>query len=138
MADITVTAGSVLKGANAKTKHVTAGATITAGQPVYEDSSDSHKVKPAQADAAATAKCAGIALHGAADEQPVEIVYDDDDFTPGATVVVGTGYVVSAAAAGGIAPDTDLATTEYASYVMFPKSTSKCIVKIINTAAQHA
>jgi hypothetical protein len=40
-----ITAANVLAGANAKKRTGVAGATITAGQTVYEDSTDSNKFK---------------------------------------------------------------------------------------------
>jgi hypothetical protein len=62
------------------------------------------------ANASATTKAiTGIALNGAAIGQPVS-VQTSGTITIGATVAVGTIYVVSATA-GGIAPSTDLAST---------------------------
>lgn len=140
MADISVTAGNVLAGSNAKTKKGTAGATVTAGQPVYEDSSDNFSLKPADANAsAAAAKAVGIALHGASDGQPLEYVYEDDDFTPGATlslsVAADSGVYVLSGTAGGIAPVGDLASTMYPVILGVAKSTSKMILKIIYGSA---
>lgn len=112
MADLTITAANVVSGANAVTRQGVAGATITAGQPLYQDSADSYALKPARANAAATDLVVGIALHGAADGQP--ITYQSEGaINVGATLVVGTIYVLSAAAAGGIAPSGDLASGNY-------------------------
>src|SRR4051812_4215713 len=87
MSALSVTAASVLAGANAKKRSGIAGATITAGQWVYEDSSASNKFKLADADASlATAGVVGVALHGASDGQPLTIDTEDDDFTPGGTM----------------------------------------------------
>lgn len=131
MADKSVTAGSVLAGANAHRRKGIAGATITAGQAVYEDSTDSNKFKLADANAsAATANCAGIALHGASSGQPLEIDEEDDDFTPGFTldlsVAADSGVYVLSATAGGIAPMDDLAAGMYPQVLLVAKSTSKC------------
>lgn len=134
MADITVTAASVVKGANALTKHGTAGATITAGQTLYLDSTTG-TLKLADANAsAATADVVGIALNGASSGQPVEYVYEDDDFTPGATVAAGTIYVLSGTA-GGIAPAADLVTGMFAGILFVGKSTSKGVLKILKAGA---
>ena len=38
MADLSVTAASVVAGSNANIEHGTLGETVTAGQPVYKDS----------------------------------------------------------------------------------------------------
>lgn len=142
MADITVTAANVLKGANGKTRTGTAGATITAGQALYEDSADSFKLKLADADlSAAGSNCVGIALHGAANGQPLTYVFEDDDFTPGATLSLALGagatagvYVLSATA-GGIAPADDLAATHYPVVLFVAKSTTKAVLKIIRGTA---
>ncbi len=140
MSDISITAASVLAGANAKRRVGKAGATITAGQVVYEDSSDSNKFKLADADAsAATAKVAGIALHGASSGQPLEIDSDDDDFTPGGTLSLSaagdTGIYVLSGTAGGIAPVDDLAAGDYPVILGVAKSATKMILKIINGPA---
>jgi len=104
MAAISVTAANVLAGANAKTRKVTAGATLTAGQAVYESGTE---VYLAQCDGTlAEATVVGITLGGAADGQPVVIVTEDDDFTPGGTLVLtaagGAGLVGLSATAGGL------------------------------------
>lgn len=137
MAALSITAASVLAGPNAKKRRGIAGATITAGQAVYEDSADSSKFKLADADAsAATAKVAGIALHGASNGQPLEIAYEDDDFTPGATLSLSaagdTGIYVLDGTAGSIAPMDDLAAGDFPVILMVAKSTTKAVLKIIN------
>lgn len=140
MADVSITAASVLKGANAKTRMVIAGATITAGQPVYEDSTASYKAKLADTNAsAATSNVVGIALHGASDTQPLLIVTEDDDFTPGFTLSLSgagdDGVYVLSATAGGIAPVTDLAAGYYPVILMVAKSASKAVLKIVRGGA---
>lgn len=136
MVDVSITPANVVPGANALMKKGTAGATITAGQVVYLDTSDG-KYKLADCDnTAATAVVAGIALHGASDGQPLTIVYEDDDLTIGGTVAVGV-YVLSGTA-GGIAPVADLASNDYVSVLGAAKSTSKLKLKILNTGAQVA
>lgn len=140
MADVSITAANVLAGANAKKRRGIAGATITAGQAVYEDSADSNKFKLADCDlSAAAAKCVGIALHGAASGQPLEIVEEDDDFTPGGTLSLSaggdTGVYVLSGTAGGIAPMDDLASGDYPVILGVAKSASKMVLKIIRGGA---
>lgn len=140
MSDISVTAANVLAGPNAKKRTGIAGATITAGQALYEDSSDSNKLKLADANASATtAKCVGVALHGAASGQPITFVEEDDDFTPGATLSLSAaaddGVYVLSATAGGIAPVGDLASGMYPVIMGVAKSTSKMKLKIIQGTA---
>ena len=90
MADVVVTAASVLAGANAKTRWAVAAVAITIGQVVYEDSATSFQVRLADANAsAATSVAAGIALTAASGaNQPILIDTEDDDFTPGFTLVL--------------------------------------------------
>lgn len=111
-ADLSITAASVVPTTGYTKDTGIAGATITAGQTVYKDSTDSDKLKLADANATtATATVVGIALHAAASGQPLTII-TGGILNPGATVTVGTIYVVSATA-GGIAPSTDLVTGWY-------------------------
>ena len=135
MANISITAGSVLPGTNAKIRQGVAGATITAGQPLYYDSASS-SLKLADANVSATlATVVGIALQGASSGQRVEYVYDDDDFTPGATLSLATpdfGVYVLSATAGAIAPHSDLAAAMYPVVLFVAKSSTKAILKIIN------
>jgi len=112
MADITITAADVNMVSGRKISG-TAGATITAGQSVYRDGTDSNKLKPADADTQATAVAAGIALHSASAGQPLQY-QESGTLDTGATLSVGTVYVVSTTA-GGIAPWADLLTGDYVS-----------------------
>jgi|GEM_PF-484333 len=128
MANYTITAASVLPSSSAKTRETTAGATITAGQPVYLDTADVDaknrpKAKLADANASATtAAVAGIALNGAASGQPLRYVYEDDDFTHGLTTPpVGTVVAVSATA-GALCPVGDLTTGDYPALCMITTS----------------
>ena len=138
MADVVITAANVIPGANAKFRDGTAGATITAGQVVYSDSTDNGDYKLAQADAATTDDVIGIAVNGASDGQPIRVVYEDDDLTIGGTVAIGTIYVLSAAAGGAIAPSTDLASTNLVTVLGPAKTTGKIMLKIQVTSAAVA
>lgn len=111
MSDISITAANVAKTTTNSVEYGTAGGTITAGMAVYLDEADS-RYKAARANSAATAICSGIALHGASAGQPLA-VQTGGIITIGGTAVVGEQYVVSAAAAGGIAPLSDLSTGNY-------------------------
>lgn len=116
MADIAVTASTVLAVSGANTSSGTAGEALTAGEPLYKDTADSNKLKAAKADAEATAVFEGIALHAAASGQPVAYIKSGDmTMTTAPAMTVGQIYVISANAAGAIAPIGDLASTEYPS-----------------------
>ena len=111
MADLTVTASQVLSSTGAVFATGTAGATITAGQPVYYDGTN---YQPADANASSTTAAAvGIALHASLTGQPIKIqTAGDITIGAGAAPAVGTIYVVSATA-GGIAPSSDGTTGWY-------------------------
>lgn len=115
MADLTQTATSVVASNRSEVRQEEgiAGATITAGMPIYKDSTDGHKLKPAQATTLAAAAVVGIALNGGASGQPIEYVTRDPALDVGATLGVGAVYVLSAAAAGGIAPEADITTGQF-------------------------
>ena len=113
MADLAVTAANVKIVSGLTATAAIAGAAVTAGQPVYPDGG---KYYPARANAAGTADASAIALNSAGADQPLSITSGEFGTAGGvidigAVVAVGTIYVVSAAAAGGIAPATDLAAT---------------------------
>lgn len=112
MADATVTAANVQPTSSTVAVQRTFGATVTAGQTVYEDATDNRHCKLADADdTAATAAAIGIALNGGSDGQPGNIA-TEGELDPGFTATEGVLYVVSATA-GGIAPIADLVTGDY-------------------------
>ena len=136
MADLTVTAASVAPYTGANNPSVisrgTAGATITAGQAIYLDSTTS-TLKLADADAStAAAYGVGIALHASLSGQPLSYV-SGGFFTPGATLTKGQVYCVSATA-GGIAPisDTVAATGAHPCILFYAISTSVAYVIVQN------
>jgi hypothetical protein len=111
MADLSITAGNVLKTSGSVTNGI-AGATITAGQSVYLDTT-TNKWKLAQCDGTAAEAGSGgigVALNGASDGQPLQVL-TAGPYNPGATVTVGQTYVVPRTA-GNIAPISDLASTD--------------------------
>lgn len=123
MVDVTITAANVAKGTGAQVHYGTAGATITAGQVVYKDTSDGDKIKLADANLNVNAaRAIGIALHGALAGQP--IAYQaGGEITIGGTLVVGGIYVLSGTA-GGIAPAADNVTGFFT-----------CVLGVAKTAA---
>lgn len=125
MADLSVTAASVLASSQAQIERsYNAGATLTAGQAVYLNSSNLWVANDANiAAAGAIATKRGIALNGAANGQPIAVVLSDPGFTPGATLTVGQTYAVSANAAM-IAPISDLTTGDYPQLLFIATSTT--------------
>lgn len=107
MTDISITAASVVAGSNANIEHGTLGETVTAGQPVYKDSSTKKWMKADSNAAGAEARQPlGIALNGGAINQPVA-VQKSGDITIGATLTAGLAYYLSDTA-GGICPIADV------------------------------
>lgn len=131
MADISVTAASVLASSTALTASGVAGATILAGQTIYKDTANSNVLKLADSNSTLLISTVeGIALHGASSGQPVKYVYDDPNFTPGATLTVGQTYALSSTA-GGIAPIADLTTGDFPNVLFVAKSTTTAVLKIV-------
>lgn len=110
MTDVSITAANVLKGSGAVVEHGTFGATVTAGQVVYQDASASNKFKLADHDSATAAvrMPVGIALNGGGDGQPGTI-QRSGPITVGGTLVPGTTYCLSGTP-GGICPQADVTT----------------------------
>lgn len=133
MAAITITPASVVpSGTSYSTESGTAGATITAGQVLYKDTSDSNKLKLADCNASSlAATVAGIALHGASSGQPVTY-QNSGSLTIGGTVVAGTIYVAGATA-GEINPASDLTTGWRTSIIGVATSASVIAIKIHNS-----
>ena len=128
MADLAITAANVVARNGARRKDRTAGVTVTAGQVVYHDATDG-KSKLADCDgAAALREPDGIALHGAANDQPLA-VHVEGPITIGATLVPGTTYYLSPTA-GGICPIADLSAGDYPTIMGIAISTSVLDVKI--------
>lgn len=130
MTDVSVTAGSVIAGSNAKKTPGIAGATITAGQVVYREAS-TQKFKLCDVDSA-TAEARtpfGIALHGASDGQPL-MVQTEGDINVGGTLVVGTVYLASDTP-GGIMPSTDVEAGDYPSVLGVASAANNLEMKIV-------
>lgn len=133
--DISVTAGNVVKDANAVIVKGTAGATVTAGEVVYADTSDNGDYKLADCDLSAAASVvAGIAMNGAADGQPLSVQIAGD-ITIGGTVVVGEIYVLSGTA-GGVAIEGDLAQNDYVSVIGVGVSATVIRINRANSGVQ--
>ena len=129
MADLTITAGNVIAGSDARIAQGVAGATVTAGQVVYLDSADG-RFKLADSDAA-TAPVrlpAGIALNGASNGQPLSVA-QAGSVTMGATLVAGTTYYLSDEP-GGICPLGDLTTGDFTVVVGMATTAAVLVVHI--------
>lgn len=115
MADLSITAANVAQLTGGKSARTTgiAGATITAGMPVYRIAATG-KLGIAANTSAVLAEVVGIALHGASDGQPLTYQHRGT-INPGATVAVGMPYFLSAA--GLISPVNDATTADFMTYL---------------------
>src|SRR5688572_4749253 len=138
MADLTITAANVLL-SSGRTDTGTAGATITAGQAIYIDASDSNKLKLAQSDGtAAEAAAVGIALHAALAGQPLTYAKHGAVIDIGATTAAGLLYYLSNTA-GGVCPVADLGSADYVTVLGYGNDTSGAFtVHILATGEQLA
>lgn len=114
-AAMSITAANVLPGTGAKTKTGISGGTLTAGAAIYEDETDSKKLKLADADALASSVVKGIALNGASAGQPVSYL-TEGLITIGGTVTIGVPYFLHTTA-GGIGLLGDLTAGDYVTYL---------------------
>jgi hypothetical protein len=131
MADISITAASVVAGSNSVQDRGVLGETVTAGQVVYKSSTDSKWYKADANAASAEQRIAiGIALNGGAVNQPVA-VHKAGLITIGATLTAGTAYYLSDTP-GGICPLADVGSGEYVVLIGLATTTA-----IINVAIQY-
>jgi hypothetical protein len=137
VADLTITATSVVKGSGASTRNGTAGAAVTAGQVVYLDTTtDTYKLADCDSATAAARSPSGIALNGAASGQPLTVL-DGGAITIGATVEASVPYFLSPVA-GGICPLADVASGDYAVFLGFGISTTQISVNIVEAGVVKA
>lgn len=136
MADITQTAANVRAYDGARTKEVVAGATVVAGNLVYEDSDDNREYKPCDTSSTAKAAAKGMAITNAGDGQRL-IIVTSGDVDPGGTVAVGEIYTVSDNA-GKFAPAADNGTGDFVTVAGIGKTTSKIQLVLAASATAHA
>lgn len=123
MADLSITAGSVVSGSNAVKEQGVAGATITAGQIVYKEGSTGQFKLADNNSATAEARVPyGVALNGASANQPLA-VQKSGSITIGATMTAGVAYYLSGTA-GGICPVADLSSGMYPTVLGIATSTT--------------
>lgn len=137
MADIIVTATSVVPSSGVAYETRQAGAAITAGQSIYADSNGVWQL----ADANASSTTAGVgsqriavSMSGGALNQYITGAYDGI-VNLGATLVKGTTYYFSANA-GGIAPAGDLASGHFVTRVGVATTTALMDLDLLATGIQ--
>ena len=137
MTDISVTASAVVLTSGPAPTQGTAGATITAGQPVALNASGLYV--PADSDnATALLRVAvGIALCGASNGQPLLVANPGSLITLNAVLTASEPYFLSATA-GGIAPKADIATGMYTQFLGMANSTTVLNFNPCASSAAHA
>ncbi|WP_454914988.1 hypothetical protein [Xanthobacter sediminis] len=123
MANLTITAASVLAGSNVVTESGIAGEAITAGQVVFMNPATKRFGLADSNSATAAARVPrGIALNSAAAGQPLSVARNGD-ITLGAVLTAGTAYYLSDTP-GGICPVADVGSGEYVVLLGLAKSAS--------------
>lgn len=129
MVDIAITAANVVAGTGATLAAGKAGATVSAGQVVYQDPTTG-LYSPALNNSATAAvrSPAGIALNGAAAGQPLQVI-QAGPVTIGGILAPGVMYYLSSTG-GGICPVADLGAGKYPAALGFAISTAVVSVKL--------
>jgi hypothetical protein len=134
VAAISVTAANVKPFASdAVIRMETAGATITAGQLLYQDSSDSDKVKLLDVDStgsAASATLYGVAMAGASADDPIAVLIAGT-FNCGGTVAAGAWYFGHPSAGSFTTTFSDLQTGDRSTLLGYATTTS--LIKLVTT-----
>lgn len=146
MANLVLTAASVVPSSRAVRIPGIAGAAVTAGQTGYEDTADlddfgrpKFKLYSANSSspAAQTAGLRGVFASSAAAGQPVDLVLSDPDFTHGLAAVTKGDIIIASNTAGALAPAADLASGWRPAVVMIATSATKAVLAIAqNTTAK--
>ena len=124
-ADVSVTAANVRvsTSGDAQIMPGTFGETVTAGQVLYQSSTDA-RFYLADVNVAGKTVIAGIAINGGAAGQPALVCTEDPNFTPGFTLSTSAPFYVASATAGGIAPVGDVTTGWFGTVILAAKTTT--------------
>jgi hypothetical protein len=136
MADLSITAASVLAASTVPRETVTAGETITQGMAVFKLASDGKWYKSA-GNLETLAPVHGVSLTAASTNQPL-VVGLNGLITIGATLSVGKIYVISGATGGGIRPVDDVTAGDFPSVVGIANSTTVLNVQPITCTVAAA
>lgn len=128
MADVTIT-GPVIPNSLAFCETLFASVAIAAGKTVYRTAAGLAALADSDS-TALTAECIGIAVNTAGIGEPVTVAKNGTTVTQaGTTFTKGLGYFVSNTA-GGIAPQADIGSADYVTYIGMASSTSALIINI--------
>ena len=137
MADISITAGSVVPSANATKVSGTAGAAISGGQTVYYDTT-ARTYKLADGNDTLLMPVVGIACNTAGTGQPITVCTADPDLAIGTHgLTIGTAYYQSATP-GGICPVADVTTGNFVTALFIVKSATTVTFGVLGGGAAKA
>ena len=140
MAAISVTASEVVAGSSATVTSGTAGTTITAGQSVYKDTTSGNKWKLAASDLTtleAGSGGIGVAVNGASDNQPIDVVTAGQvNFGASSTNVSSGVSLCVGDVPGGIVPDADVTSGMYKTHLGVCTATDLCTIAATASGAQ--
>lgn len=123
MADLSVTAANCVPVAPYVPEYGIAGATITAGKPIYlEAATNTWKLADNDSATAEVRQATALALTGSSANQPIAYMRSGS-VTLGATMTAGVVYYLSATA-GGICPVADLTSGKYPCTIGIATSTT--------------
>lgn len=133
--DISITAGSVLAGSNATVENGLCGATITAGQAVYkETSTGTFKLADNNGASAEIRTATGVGLNGCSSGQPIRILRAGD-ITIGGTMTANIPYFLGES--GAICPIADVGSGEYLVLLGVARTTAILQVAIQSTGVSN-
>lgn len=130
MADLSITPSAVIPSMGAqRISNATAGATIAAGELVYQDTTDGNKFKLSDGNDANKLPVTGIAINSASAGQPISVVTYDPALTIGAHgQALGTPFFQSATP-GKVCPFADLAAGNFVTCTFIILSTTTVYFK---------
>ena len=135
MADLTITATSVVAGADSQQVSGILGETVTAGQAIVKNSANVWVKADSNHATAALRQPGGIALNGGAIGQPVR-VHKSGLITIGATLTAGLAYYLSDTP-GGICLPADIGSGEYVVQLGLASSATVLAVKPVYTGVSN-
>lgn len=130
MADISVTAASVLPGADAAIQIARAGAAIAIGEMVYKEAATGlYKLADADSATQEVQETGAMALSAAAASGQPFVIQTAGDVTMNAALTAGARYYLSSTP-GKIEPEADLSSGEEINLIGMAKSTTVLTIRI--------
>jgi hypothetical protein len=124
MADLSITPSAVVRSSAAQVQSGVAGATIAAGETVFQDTADGNKFKLADGNDSTKMPVHGIAANSASNGQPLVVILNDPALTIGThSAALGTPFFQSATP-GKVCPFADLAAGNLTTFIFTALTTT--------------